>query len=100
MIEYKVIVDGKKIEWYLDGKLHREDGPAIEYTNVYKWWYLNGKLHRIDGPAIEYTNGEKSWYLNGKKVTEKEVMGKKEYSEEYLKNILVEDFVKIFTNIA
>lgn len=30
-----------------------------------KWWFLNGKLHRIDGPAIEYKNGDKLWYLNG-----------------------------------
>ena len=29
-------------------------------------------LHREDGPAIEYSNGCKSWYLNGKEVTETE----------------------------
>ena len=51
--------------WYLNGKLHREDGPAIEYSNGDKYWYLNGKLHRVDGPAIEYVNGDKYWYLNG-----------------------------------
>ena len=37
-----------------------------------KQWYLNGKLHREDGPAIEYTNGTKHWYLNGKYLTEKQ----------------------------
>ena len=31
-----------------------------------KFWYLNGKLHREDGPAIEYPNGDGFWYLNGK----------------------------------
>jgi len=51
----------------LNGKLHREDGPAIEYANGEKHWYLNGKLHREDGPAIEYKNGEKQWWLNGKR---------------------------------
>ena len=35
-------------------------------------WYLNGKLHREDGPAIEYANGEKSWYLYGLRYSEKE----------------------------
>ncbi len=30
-----------------------------------KYWYLNDKLHREDGPAIEYANGNKSWYING-----------------------------------
>ena len=39
--------------WYLNGKLHREDGPAIERANGDKSWYLNGKLHREDGPAVE-----------------------------------------------
>jgi hypothetical protein len=40
-IEYQVFIypDGTKL-WYLNGKLHREDGPAIEYLNGYKEWYL------------------------------------------------------------
>jgi hypothetical protein len=29
------------------------------YDNGDKCWYLNGKLHRTDGPAIEYANGDK-----------------------------------------
>ena len=37
-------------------------------------WYLNGQLHREDGPAVEYTDGHKSWWLNGFLVTEIEVM--------------------------
>jgi hypothetical protein len=35
---------------------------------------LNGKLHRTDGPAIEYSNGGGSWYLNDVRVTEEAVM--------------------------
>jgi uncharacterized protein YgiM (DUF1202 family) len=67
MIEYtvKVYEDGSKY-WYLNGKYHREDGPAVEYANGDKYWYLNGEYHREDGPAIEYANGNKYWYLNGK----------------------------------
>ena len=30
-------------------------------------WYLNGKLHREDGPAVS-TNGDKDWYLNDEEV--------------------------------
>ena len=30
-----------------------------------KQWYENGKLHRLDGPAIEWSNGGKKWYDNG-----------------------------------
>ena len=73
MIEYTVHVytNGDKF-WYLNDKLHREDGPAIEYANGDKSWYLNNELHRDDGPAIEYANGNKSWYLNGKSLTEED----------------------------
>jgi len=54
-----------KVEYTLNGEFHREDGPAIEYTNGSKYWYLNGKLHRVDGPAVEYADGDKFWYLYG-----------------------------------
>lgn len=51
-------------EFKIDGKYHREDGPAIEREDGTKEWWLNGKLHRADGPAVEYPNGDKEWYLN------------------------------------
>ena len=54
------------IYWYLDNKLHREDGPAVEWVNGDKCWYLNDTLHRVDGPAIEYIYGYKCWYKHGK----------------------------------
>jgi hypothetical protein len=73
MIEYTVEVypHGDKC-WYLNGKLHREDGPAIEYANGAKSWWLNGKKHREDGPAVEYVSGSNYWYLNDKRLTEEE----------------------------
>ena len=52
-------------EWYLNGKLHREEGPAIEDPSGSEYWYLNDELHRQDGPAVECSDGYKSWYLNG-----------------------------------
>jgi len=58
--------------WYLNGKLHREDGPAVEDADGTKCWYLNDKFHREDGPAIEYANGSKCWYLNDRYLTEAE----------------------------
>lgn len=51
--------------WFVDGKKHRADGPAIEYANGDKRWYLRDKLHRTDGPAVEYTDGDKRWYVEG-----------------------------------
>ena len=63
--EFKKDFFGNK-RYYLNGLLHREDGPAIEYFNGTKYWCKNGKLHREDGPAIEYITGETEWCLNGK----------------------------------
>ena len=56
--------DGTK-RYYLDGQLHRTDGPAIEWANGDKLWYLNGQPHRTDGPAVECADGYKSWYVQG-----------------------------------
>ena len=72
MIEYTVNVDEVRTEWRLDGRLHREDGPAVEYVNKTKHWFLNGKRHREDGPAIEIADGLNKWYLNGERLSETE----------------------------
>ena len=67
IIEYVVRVspDGTK-QWFLNGELHREDGPAVEWPDGSKWWFLNGKLHREGGPAVEWADGIKYWYLHDK----------------------------------
>lgn len=56
--------DGTK-EWYFNGRRHREDGPAFVNTSGYAAWYFHGKCHREDGPAVEYPGGAKSWYRHG-----------------------------------
>ena len=43
-------------EWRWDGRLHRDDGPALEGYDNFRgiWlvgWYQRGQLHRDDGPA-------------------------------------------------
>ena len=73
--EVRVTPEGAKF-WYLNGELHREDGPAEEWDTGDKFWCLNGELHREDGPAVEYEDGTKKWYLNGDEVTEQDVIGK------------------------
>jgi hypothetical protein len=67
--------DGPAVEWAHGwrnsaGKLHRKNGPAVEYANGDKSWYTNGKLHREDGPAIEWADGDKEWWLDGKRHRE------------------------------
>jgi len=75
MIEYKVKVyeNGDQV-WHLNGKLHREDGPAVIWASGYQEWWLNGNKHREDGPAVIRADGTQVWWLNGKEVTEAAVM--------------------------
>ena len=42
------------------------------YSNGTKKWHLNGGLHNEDGPAVEFANGGKDWYLDGRSLTEQE----------------------------
>jgi hypothetical protein len=79
-------IDGPAIEWssgtkawYQNGKLYRDDGPTVERADGTKEWCQNielhridGELHRIDGPAVEWADGSKEWWLNGKQYTEEE----------------------------
>ena len=71
----------------------------IEYTvkedeDGIKEWFLNGELHREDGPAFEWSDGDKAWYLNGKELTKKQhkkaTRKHKEYTVSELEGILGE----------
>jgi len=57
-------------EWIVNGKvtterLHREDGPAVEYVNGSRYWYKNGHRHREGGPAVVHTGGYTEWWQHG-----------------------------------
>ncbi len=54
-----------RTEYRLNGDLHREDGPAVEYINGDVLYYMNGKRHRLGNPAIERTSGYKAYFMNG-----------------------------------
>lgn len=62
--------DGTK-RWYKNGKLHREDGPAIEWARGSKHWYIEGLKHRTDGPAVKWPNGGLEWWVDGKNYEQK-----------------------------
>ncbi len=34
-----------------------------------KSWYINDKLHRTDGPAVEWADGDKYWCINDVKYS-------------------------------
>jgi len=68
-VEYS---DGTKM-WYVNGQKHREGGPAIEWGDGTKVWCLNGQVHRRDGPAIEYASGKCAYFLKGERIKAKDV---------------------------
>ena len=88
-------IDGPAIEytdgsyvWYLNDKRHRVDGPAMEYPSSHKKWYINGVLHRVGGPAVEYPDGTKKWYLNGVNFSFEDFLEKIEDEELKLEIVL------------
>ena len=62
-------------EWWLDGYLHRFDGPAIESANGSKQGYVYGKRHRTDGPA-HIKLGVHRWFLKNEKVDKSTIVNK------------------------
>ena len=82
--------------WYLDGKRHREDGPArIHYRqdgSVHsESWLLDDNLHREDGPAhIQYrpegSVEAEDWWLDDRLL--KDVTSQAEFEAwQYLKSV-------------
>lgn len=81
------------VRWYLNGKLHRENGPAIERSDGLRQWFQHGTLHREDGPAVEI-EGSKEWWLNDEKLTEEEFkhwIEKKTLNESLQSDLLCRD---------
>lgn len=66
MADSQCVIDTDgSIEWWLNDKLHREDGPAVIWPNGRTEWWLHGKVHRKDGPAISGGNSGEFWMQNG-----------------------------------
>ena len=64
------ISDSGVQQWYKDGKKHREDGPAVIYTDGDQYWYKDDKLHHEDGPAVIYSDGDQFWYIHNVDITD------------------------------
>lgn len=85
------------IVWMKNGKVHREDGPAIEHAYGATEWWRDGLRHREDGPAIECADGLKRWFLNGEEVTEEEFnqwLAKKQLNEKLQTNLQEKSSIK------
>jgi hypothetical protein len=53
-------IEGEGARWPLSGRYEYENG-AVGY-------YLNGKIHRLDGPAIIAADGREFWWINGHNI--------------------------------
>jgi hypothetical protein len=62
-------IDQGTKKWMVDGKFHREDGPAVEWEDGTKEWVINNQLHRTAGPAVEWASGRNEWCLYNKKLS-------------------------------
>lgn len=65
---------GEVTEWWVDGQLHREDGPAVQYHDTTcVGYYHRGKLHNDVGPAVINLTGADdnlyAYYLDGVKMS-------------------------------
>jgi hypothetical protein len=87
-----------------DGKLHRDDGPAIEYQDGAADWFHHGALtkklyptgtvvfyrdiadgfeederlvvkHRVDGPAVIRWEGLELWFVEDKQIDPVTILG-------------------------
>ena len=52
----------------------------IKKTQNNTKYYLNDKLHREDGPAVEYSGGDKEYWYHGKKI-------KVNFTEEFIRMV-------------
>lgn len=52
-------------------QLFTKNGCVIT-DDVRKCWYQDGKPHRMDGPASEFSDGDKYWFINGVEYTEEQ----------------------------
>ena len=71
-LKYNIVVTANGTRKYYNsaGELHREDGPAVIWTDGTYAWFQNGLRHRINGPAVVWTDGTKWWYLYGVRYAE------------------------------
>jgi hypothetical protein len=67
--------------WCINGKCHREDGPAIDNSSGNREYWVNGKRHRVDGPAMEYSYGKPKYYMRGKILYQETFLYSREYKE-------------------
>ena len=106
----KLIDSAGNKHWRSDGKLHRDDGPAVEFHDGTLAWFQHDKLHRDGLPAVEWTDGIKEWWIDGIKQHDQMKyfnshmdinphIGIKSYIEKIAKALKIEDNMKEKINV-
>ncbi len=57
-------------QWVINGRCHRDDGPAfISANGSVERWLRHGVNHRWDGPAyVDHVQEHEEWWVNGMRV--------------------------------
>ena len=53
------------IQFYENGCLHKDKGPAVISSDGYIGYYIKGKLHRENGPARMWPDGREEYWIHG-----------------------------------
>jgi hypothetical protein len=65
MIRLERVDDNNSTIYWIDGKIHRPNGPAIIWNRRRQWaWWLFGDAHRYYGPQ----NQGGDWCIRGRWV--------------------------------
>lgn len=65
-VSVKIFTNCYSMEWYQNGQLHREDGPAVDCgLTGYKAWYKNGSKLKEDWDE---------WYRKDKESKDKQIL--------------------------
>jgi hypothetical protein len=62
------IYDEGDVEWIMNEKYHKLDGPAVIYPDVRVEYWEKDKRHRINGPAVIGANGDEEYWENGVRI--------------------------------
>ena len=91
------VIDGysNAICYYKNGKIHREDGPAIIKEYGEKRWFLNGLSHRESGAAIIYKNANIYWLYKDKIYGEDHHFTNESWMQ-YIQQLKRKESLKIF----
>jgi hypothetical protein len=64
-LDRRVKVEKDEIKYYKNGKVHRDDGPALISSDGNVVYCKNGNFHRDNGPAIIGKNGNILYFKYG-----------------------------------